>query len=197
MRCLNRQRANLVFGHLFQNGTVLSPADVSSQERIFETDGALRWTDDSVIGRCKIGISLNLLLNHMGRRHKRTGSLDLHAMKLSDLTDIFADEQYILGFSDADYEASIVLKEGCAPVNQLKAWAQALLLAQRVRSQSLEQDDASPGRRLADLRRTLKDANEVFDKYAKVLEGEGWDLDVAALETRAGSRIQLETRKGR
>lgn len=197
MRCLNRQRANLVFGHLFQNGTVLSPADVSSQERIFETDGALRWTDDSVIGRCKIGISLNLLLNHMGRRHRRTGSLDLHAMKLSDLTDIFADEQYILGFSDADYEASIVLKEGCAPVNQLKAWAQALLLAQRVRSQSLEQDDASPGRRLADLRRTLKDANEVFDKYAKVLEGEGWDLDVAALETRAGSRIQLETRKGR
>lgn len=197
MRCLNRQRANLVFGHLLQNGTVLSPADVSSQERIFETDGALRWTDDSVIGRCKIGISLNLLLNHMGRRHKRTGSLDLHAMKLSDLTDIFADEQYILGFSDADYEASIVLKEGCAPVNQLKAWAQALLLAQRVRSQSLEQDDASPGRRLADLRRTLKDANEVFDKYAKVLEGEGWDLDVAALETRAGSRIQLETRKGR
>lgn len=170
---------------------------MSSQERIFETDGALRWTDDSVIGRCKIGISLNLLLNHMGRRHKRTGSLDLHAMKLSDLTDIFADEQYILGFSDADYEASIVLKEGCAPVNQLKAWAQALLLAQRVRSQSLEQDDASPGRRLADLRRTLKDANEVFDKYAKVLEGEGWDLDVAALETRAGSRIQLETRKGR
>lgn len=200
MRCLNRQRANLVFGHLFQHGGVLDPADVSERERIFEKDGALRWADGMVIGRCRIGVSLEQLLIRMGRRHKRTGSLDLHATKLSDLTDIFADEKYMLWFADADYEALIVLKEGCTPVHQLKAWAHALLLAQRVRSRrhedQLELDDTSMGQgRLAELKSTLEDTSEVFTKYARLLEQEGWDLHVAALETRAGSRIQLETRK--
>ena len=200
MRCLNRQRANLVFSNMFQHGTILSPTDVSQRERIFERDGVLRWVDDTIVGHCHIGVSLDLLLSRIGQRRKRTGSLDLHAIKLPELVDVFANEAYMLWFADADYEALIVLKEGCTPIDQLKAWAHALLLAQRVRGQvpgrQPEHDDTSPPReQLAVLRQTLNEASDVFEKYIEVLEQKGWDLDVAALETRAGSRVQMETCK--
>jgi hypothetical protein len=196
MRCLNRQRANIVFSNMFQHATILGPSDVSQRERIFERDGAFRWVDDTVIGHCRIGVPLDLLLSRMGQRHKRTGSLHLHAIKLPELMDIFADEQYILWFADTAYEALIVLKEECTPIDQLKAWAHALLLARRVRGQEsggqLENDDASAAQKsLAELRATLEETREMWKKYAKVLEQEGWDLGVAALETRAGSRVQI------
>ncbi|KAF2833688.1 DUF647-domain-containing protein [Ophiobolus disseminans] len=200
MRCLNRQRANKVFSNMFQHGRILSPTDVSQHERIFERDGVLRCADETIVGYCRIGVSLHLLLSRMGQRHKRTGSLDLHAIKLPELMDVFANEAYLLWFADTDYEALIVLKEGCTPLDQLKAWAHALLLAQRAQGRVVERqpdiDDASTVHtRLAMLGKTLEEAKEAFAKYAKVLEQKGWDLDVAALETCAGSRIQLERRK--
>jgi hypothetical protein len=200
MRCLNRQRANIVFSNMFQHATILCPSDVAQRERIFERDGALRWADDTVIGYCRIGVPLDLLLSRMGQRNKRSGSLHMHAVKLPELMDVFADEQYILWFADNAYEALIVLKEGCTPIDQLKAWGHALLLAQVVRGQDgghqLESDDASSGQKsLAELRETLEQTRDMWEEYANVLEQEGWDLGVAALETRAGSRVQIETRK--
>ncbi|KAH7094733.1 vitamin B6 photo-protection and homoeostasis-domain-containing protein [Paraphoma chrysanthemicola] len=198
MRCLNRQRANIVFSHLLQHGVVLTPADVSQRERIFEQDGVLRRADDSVAGYCKIGVPLDLLLNRMGRRHKRTGSLDVHAVQLSELVDIFESEAYMLWFTDADYEALIVLKEGCAPIDQFKAWAHALLLASKVRGSGgkPEDDDASPMvMRLAEMRRTLRDTRALFAKYTEELKQRGWDLETTALETRAGVRAQFNAQK--
>jgi hypothetical protein len=202
MRSLNRQRTNIVFSNILQHGSVLSPTDVSQCERIFEQDGVLRWVDNRIIGHCKIGVPLEVLLGHMGQRHKRTGSLDLHTINLSDLIGVFVNEAYILWFTDVDYEALIVLKDGCTPIDQLKAWTHALLLARRLQSQlpkdKLKNDDASsPQGRLGEMRRTLTEANEVFAEYITILGQSGWDLDVAALETRVGVRAQIATIDGK
>jgi hypothetical protein len=201
MRCLNRQRANIVFSNLLQHESVLSPTEVSKRERIFEYDGVLRWADGGIVGRCKIGVTLETLLSRMGKRHKRTGSMSLDTMNLSDLISVFADEAYIV-WLDSDYEAVIVLKEGCTPVNQLKAWTHALLLAQNLSSRAcrekVKDDGLSPVHgRLTEARRALVEVNEVFTKYTRILEHKGWDLGVAALETRAGVRAQMAVPMGK
>jgi hypothetical protein len=126
----------------------------------------------------------------MGQRHQQTGSVNLYATKLSEILDIFANERYILWFADCDYEAVIVLKEGCTPTDQLKAWAHALLfatVAERLRPLgSMERVVQTDGMKV-----TLREVNELFPMYVPVLEQKGWDLSIAALETRAGVRAQL------
>jgi hypothetical protein len=194
MRCLNRQRANIVFGSILQDGKVLTPLEVSQRERIFERDGVLRWVNGSIIGHCKIGVSLETLLSRMGQRHTRTGSLELQTIKLSEVMEIFVNEAYILWFVDNDDETMVVLKEGCTPIDQLKAWAHALLLAQKLRGhmtthKPAEDDSISTNKRLALMRCTLEEANDNVMKETAGLEEKGWDLSIAALETRAGIRI--------
>lgn len=196
MRCLNRQRANIVFSNILQHGSVLTPLEVSHRERIFERDGVLRWVDDRVLASCQIGAPLENLLSRLGQRHKRTGALELHTTKLSDLMDVFASEAYILWFADSDYEAIVVLKEGCTPLDQLKAWTHALLLAQKLTSRlsghKPRVDDASRADdRLNVLRSTLEDISDIFAKHTTILGQKGWDLDVAAMETRASMRVGI------
>ncbi|KAF1939737.1 DUF647-domain-containing protein [Clathrospora elynae] len=199
MRCLNRQRANIVFSSILQHAAILGPDDVSKRERVFERDGVLRWINDEILGYCRIGVSLQEMLGRIGSRHTQTGSLDLRGVNMSELLDVFADEAYILWPAcSSDYEALIVLKHGCTPVDQLKSWAHALLLARRQRGHSLRgkphDDDASElkNRLIAELRQTLEDTRDVFEKYVGGLKDKGWDLDVAALETRTGTRAQIE-----
>ncbi|KAH7359993.1 vitamin B6 photo-protection and homoeostasis-domain-containing protein [Pyrenochaeta sp. MPI-SDFR-AT-0127] len=197
MRCLNRQRANIVFSSILEHGEVLSPSAVSKRERVFERDGVLRWGSDEIVGHCRIGVPLHTLLSRFGRRHTLTGSLDLQRIKLSELLDIFADEAYILWPASSDYEALIVLKGGCTPIDQLKAWAHALLLARKWRPGRVpgaKQDDGDASlitARLAEMRRTLKDTQQLFTKHAGALRDKGWDLNVAVLETRAGTRAEM------
>ncbi|KAH7389554.1 vitamin B6 photo-protection and homoeostasis-domain-containing protein [Phaeosphaeria sp. MPI-PUGE-AT-0046c] len=197
MRCLNRQRANIVFSALQQHGSVLSPLEVSVRERIFERDGVLRWNDGTIIGSCRIGVPLEILLRHLGRQHRQTGSLELQHIKLQALLNIFADEAYLLWFVTSKCEALIVLKEGCTPTDQLKAWAHALLLAHQVQHHSLEHklendDTESADPQLTALRSTLEDTKRIFVVHAAVLEEQGWDLSIAAMETRAGSRAHIQ-----
>lgn len=198
MRCLNRQRANIVFSSILERGEVLGPSAVSLRERVFEHDGVLRWTDDVIVGYSRLGVSLQELLGRIGRSHKQTGSLDLHNMQLSDLVDVFADEAYILWIAASADEALIVLKKGCTPFDQLKAWAHALLLAKRLqgrkpggkphdKSLSVAQDS------LSEIRQGLEDTRNMFTRYAGALTDKGWDLDIAALETRAGTRAEIES----
>lgn len=196
MRCLNRQRANIVLSHVLQSGHILSPTDVSRQERIFERDGVLRWADDRLIGHCRIGVTMGTMLSHIGGpSHKRTGSRNVQAIKLSDLMRLYSDEAFICWCSGSD--AVIVLKQGCTPTDQLKAWMQALLLAQNAKQKPPDRkpDDDTSGELLAELRSTLEKAQKTFDTYADRLRSAGWDLDVAALETRAGKRVECETKK--
>lgn len=204
MRCLNRQRANIVFSSVLENGEVLSPTDVSKRERVFERDGALRWADDRIVGSCRVGVTLEALLNNMtSPRHKRTGPpLDMATVKVSDLFHVFANEAYILWVTDgnSDADALIVLKEGCTPMDQLQAWAHALLLARKITdgtpSENPDEDNVPLFEaRLAELRQTLEETRGAFRMYAGLLRDKGWDFDVAALETRAGTRAGFDIKK--
>ncbi|KAL1612520.1 hypothetical protein SLS60_000747 [Paraconiothyrium brasiliense] len=195
MRSLNRQRANLVLSSLVQDGRILSPAEVSARERIFERDGALRWNDGSLVGHCKIGVSLENLLNCMGHHYTRSGALDLQHLNLSDLVRLYQDEAYLLWSRGPD--AVIVLKQDCTPLDQLKAWTQALLLARRgtIDRKPKDAEHDTSGRRQAELRFALEEAQRLFTTYETRLRDAGWDLDVAVLETRPGVRIQIGTKK--
>jgi hypothetical protein len=189
---LNRQRANLVFSCIFQHAKLLSPNDVSVVERVFERDGVLRWCGEEVVGWARIGVSVRELLGSVGQ-HKsaRTGSLHLQGGGLGELLDVFGEEKYVLWPAEEEEQAAlIVLKEGCTAVDQLKAWAHALLLAKR-----LQGGTTSKGRLLAELRQTLKDVREVFEKHADTLMEKGWDLNVVALETRVGTRAYVDSGK--
>jgi hypothetical protein len=91
-----------------------------------------------------------------------------------------------------------VLKEGCTPIDQLKAWTHALLLAQKLTGRLSEHkpgvDDAPRADdRLAVLRSTLEDVSDIFVNYTTILGQKGWELDVAAMETRAGRRVGVAT----
>ncbi|PVI07790.1 DUF647-domain-containing protein [Periconia macrospinosa] len=195
MRCLNRQRANIVLSNLLQSGHIFSPTEVSQKERIFEHDGVLRWTDDSIIGHCSVGMSMTALLNSVGAARKRANSLDLEATKVADLMHLYKDQGYVLWISQTD--AVVVLKQGCAVMDQLQAWAQALLLAQRARTKPPGQkveENASSGL-LDELRLTLNGVDKLFEKHEEGLRNAGWDLDVAALEVRSGNRIEVGVRQ--
>jgi hypothetical protein len=214
MCSLNRQRANIVFSSLLQHGQVLNPAQVSQRERIFERDGALRWGDDGIIGYAKIGVSLSTLLGRVsGSRHAQTGSLHTPTPLLSSLVHVFADEAYIL-WAD-EQVALIVLKEGCGPGDQLKAWAHALLLTQHQRRRRQRRREAKPDDdddddtalrshldctrpfdgRVAALRQTLLETRSLFDAHVASLQDKGWQLDIGALETRAGTRAVVHFNK--
>lgn len=190
------------------NGEVLRPVDVSRLERVFERDGVLRWADDNVIGNCRIGVSLNTLLQNLstGKQDKKmTASLDLQgAIKLSELVRLYDGEAYILWFDGSRCEATIVLKQGCTPIDQLRAWAHALLLAQRTRMKRSERerqpkDDGSGSDDqvllLADLRSTMEEVRKKFETDEERLRDVGWDLSVATLETRASMRVLIRSQK--
>jgi hypothetical protein len=190
MRSLNRQRANIVLSSLLRDGRILSPVEVAARERIFERDGALRWIDDSVLGHCSIGAPLQNMLHFMGPRG--SGALHPQHLNLADLVQVYQDEAYLLWFCGS--EAVIVLKQDCTPLDQLKAWTQALVLAYKetMREEPKDaEDDASCGR-LSELRSALEDAKELFNAYETKLRDAGWDLDVAVLETRPGVRVQIK-----
>ncbi|RYO27787.1 hypothetical protein AA0113_g12219 [Alternaria arborescens] len=198
MRSLNRQRASILFSNILQHGVVLSPNEVSKRERIFHRGDVLRWSDDEMLGHCKIGVSLQEMLGQMGEQNTQTGSLALHAIQISELLTVFTNEAYIACPAASAVDISIVLKAGCGPNDQLKAWAHALLLAKRARdgkghSGNKPNTASAPpkDRLIAELRQTLEDVRVMFDKYGNEIMGKGWDLDVAAMETRAGTRLQI------
>jgi len=220
MRCLNRQRANIVFSNLLQSGQVLSPSEVARRERVFERDGVLRWSDGEVVGYSRIGVSLATLLRGMRAHNEQTGSLHLcDGLALADLLDVFAGEGYMLWPAGAVAAAAaaaaaapattttttttvdqivIVLKEGCTAMDQLLAWAHALSLAKRHKraldaTGKADDDQAAVAQdRLAEVRRTLSSTRALFARHSAALREAGWELEVAALETRAGTRVKVQ-----
>jgi hypothetical protein len=238
---LNRQRANIVLSHLVSVGEVLDPAQVARRERVFERDGVLRWDVDDgeggqVFGRCRVGVSMDVLLRALSRSGSRallesgvglknatTGSRRLRGVTMGELVRLFEGQGYLLwvdfdeggsgGSARRRTEVLVVLKGGCSPLDQIKAWGQALLLARRfscarqravgegekhVRSQRSSKDededalDREDGRRIvAEIRFTLDEVSRLFDRFAGDLRRAGWDLDVAALETRTGVRAEI------
>ncbi|KAJ9642363.1 hypothetical protein H2201_004755 [Coniosporium apollinis] len=212
MKTLNRQRANIVLSHLMDNDEVLTPKQVSKKERIFERDGVLRWKGDRILGHCKIGTTLQELLQRLGSSHTKTRSIHLEGLRLADLINLYERESYILWLdkTTSNPVVYIVLKQGCTPESQLKAWIQALSLARHALQQqsqdsdrvtSLLQDDTKQAPLhtysgpLAELRQTLEQTSKAFSEYVQRLEAAGWDLSVAALETVSGARAAVKTKE--
>ncbi|KAL1981525.1 hypothetical protein VTN96DRAFT_2506 [Rasamsonia emersonii] len=206
---------------------VLRPDEVAGLERIFEKDGVLRWISSSSetpqqsrwstsekLGYCRIGVSLRDLLSLLKEPLSSSSSSDSSVHLLRRLTELFASESYLLFSSSSSsparttpLQAAIVLKQGCTPVLQLKAWAHALLVARVLSSSS---SSSSPHHSSSSssiqqqqqqilnvIARTLSFLNENsrFENYTHALTEAGWDLDIAALETRPGRRIQINSGK--
>ncbi|KAL2828690.1 vitamin B6 photo-protection and homoeostasis-domain-containing protein [Aspergillus cavernicola] len=188
MTTLNRQRANIVFStllssdqdvaHLHNHQTqhhpkpngqtppqILTPAEVSKQERIFQANNALKWypslqnPDHETLGTCQIGVSLPQFLSSSSPSPSSSNiskSEDYSYTTLSgsrkttlplrDLTSLFADEDYILSITptahltNSNYsmkiDARILLKPSSTPKSHLKAWMHALLVARILSSSS-------------------------------------------------------------
>jgi hypothetical protein len=187
MRSLNRQRAGIVFAHLLAHDKVLPPQKVSQRERIFERDGVYRWTDDTVLGHGRIGVSLGRLVGAMVRDGGLTTTRrDHHRIELRQLLDMFEREMYLLWFDDQTSTAYITLKEGAAVKTQLKAWLHGLCLAREGRSESSSTDHFQ---RLAT---TLERTTTLFNEYDGRIQAAGWDLSIAALETHSGTRLAIQ-----
>ncbi|KAI9874273.1 MAG: hypothetical protein M1830_009939 [Pleopsidium flavum] len=193
MRTMNRQRANTVFSTLFDEGVILSPEEVSKQERIFERDGVLRWKGCHVIGYCRIGVPLRLLLRSLVPRTGPTGSIRSPTIGLSRLWDLYRDEDYLLWYDSLKKTAMVVLKGEASPTSLLKAWSQALLVAHRRHHQVEAVPRASVDEvTFTMLRVTLADVSRSFENYLQRLRTAGWDVNTAALETSSGRRIMLK-----
>lgn len=241
MTSLNRQRANIALSALFESDskidlhhstiakepdfdsstelTVLTPAQVSSQERIFHRADALQWTSPTqgstkFLGSAEIGVSLDTFFKHAQRYNDSTspsitsggsGPSFKTTLPMEEITSIFEHEPYMLflfplpGGSTATWHASILLKKGCTVTGQLKAWAHALLTACALsKSQSSSSKETHAPTRdslyvsgvVADVLDVLNQGDR-FKGYLGALERAGWDIGVGALETRGGRRISL------
>ncbi|OJD12390.1 hypothetical protein ACJ73_09361 [Blastomyces percursus] len=216
MTTLNRQRANIVFSTLFEDGGVLTPKQASKCERIFERDGVLRWKASAeALGSCRIGVSFQeLLCGTRGRVNSiRDIDIDIHR-----LLHLFRQEQYILWFNASDKRGTIVLKNSVTPLSQLKAWSHALMAAKRLaslregpdslsrkegkgekstrRDQQRNEDDpianlTDPDTIFSILESTLHTHSTSFIGQIAMLKDAGWDVDTPSLETRPARRFQV------
>ncbi|KAF7620013.1 hypothetical protein AFLA_001631 [Aspergillus flavus NRRL3357] len=225
MTSLNRQRANIVFSTLLNSDTDLdianfnpthethptpkhskatqsqkqwqipTPAQVSKQEKIFETDGILRWVSapstQHKLGTCRIGVSLEQFL---APSSTRTGSGSLKtSTPMSDLSSLFKSEDYLLFLhrNRQSWDARILLKTSSTTQTQLKAWMHVLLAARVLCSSAKEMRTQEIEYIMDTISKTLTFLNDGSrtDQYMSALTEAGWDLNVAALETRSGRRI--------
>ncbi|OGM41795.1 DUF647 domain protein [Aspergillus bombycis] len=228
MTSLNRQRANIVFSTLLESDTDLdianfnptdragpdlkhnratqwripTPAQVSKQEKIFETDGILKWcsapSTQYKLGSCRIGVSLEQFLAPSATR-TGPGSLKT-STPMSHLSSLFRSEDYLLFLhrNRQAWDARILLKTSSTTQSQLKAWVHALLAA-RVLCSSTEEKRTQDSTEIEyishTISKTLTFLNEKsrVAQYMSALTQAGWDLNVAALETRSGRRVACET----
>ncbi|GLA10115.1 hypothetical protein AnigIFM60653_001500 [Aspergillus niger] len=240
MTSLNRQRANIVFSTLLNTDPdltrllhpepskqqqtpaqhshqppswkTLTPAQVSKKEKIFETDGILRWSPTmkppQTLGYCRIGISLHQFLSSTAPSSSTRSTTSSRSLRtpvpIPQLTTLFNKEDYILYLTNSSrsskknptWHANILLKNTTTSQSQLKAWAHALLAARILSTSSAATADSTSTSDQVEttmnvLERTLEFLNEGsrFNRYTAALIDNGWDLSIAALETRSGRRV--------
>ena len=190
MHRLNRQRANLVISNFLEQGKVLTPEEVSHQERIFDWDGILRWNGRSLSAKARIGIPLQEMLNSIAPSHQTTSSIKSPETQIAALTKLYREEEYIMWYSKSQRCAYIVLKEGASPSSQLRGWAHALFTVQRSHNRSMK--DAEESQKILELvGSTLESICEHWEDFLKRLKEKGWDVEIASLESAPGTRIRL------
>ncbi|GAB7348068.1 hypothetical protein MBLNU459_g6100t2 [Dothideomycetes sp. NU459] len=179
MRSLNRQRANILLSHMITYDKILTPQQVSTKERTFEHDGAMRDAHGKILGFCKIGVSTMELLEHLETSRTSTGSIRMQQEQFERLLLLFKDEDYILHFERASKTAYILLKKSSNAASQIKAWYHVLL----VMHMTAETVSEGP---------TKTTPGQSWDSIDAKLRHAGWDLSTASLETRSGSRISMD-----
>ncbi|PWY76396.1 DUF647 domain protein [Aspergillus sclerotioniger CBS 115572] len=221
MTSLNRQRANIVLSTILNSDSelthlthpepteqyspspwkTLTPAQVASQEKIFETDGILRWflttkttptPSSQTLGYCRIGISLQQFIASSSFSISTSTESLQTPIPMPHLISLFSEEHYILYLTNRKlrtWHANILLKNTSTAQSQLKAWAHALVAARDLSKSSSDEFDVEGIINV--LERTLDFLNDDgrFGRYVTALTEKGWDLSVAALETRSGRRI--------
>ena len=182
---------------------ILTPAQVAQRESIFERDGILKWypypnsktspapvSVPKVLGYGYIGIPIHQFLTTTNNNNAQT--------TLPTLSNLFTEETYLLHISPlhnghTTRQATILLKQSSTPRSQLKAWMHALLVLRVLSSYAYPSSSPDDGKVLQVLEQSLVFLNQGgrFDKYMVALEEHGWELDIAALETRSGRRVSL------
>ncbi|CAD6450537.1 552d3496-06f8-414b-a32a-911fbe0b4266-CDS [Sclerotinia trifoliorum] len=210
MRTLNRQRANLVISNFISDLNaekktridLPTPKDISHQERIFETDGAIRDIQGIILGYCKIGVSLRKVLSSISSNPTISGSYKEEAPQIiSSLFKIYKNQGYIMWYSRRQNTFLVILKENTAPSVQLDAWFHAvwaLSVSSSHFSPKFAVGKSLNGRSNQEILKWIEDSlrdsslcRQNANLY-KELRDKGWDLDTAALEVRAGCRLVVE-----
>ena len=191
MHTINRQRANILISTYLEQDKVLTPEEVADQERIFEWDGVLRWKGSSPFAKARIGTSMQTLLASLAPPHAATRSISGTTRPLGQLCEIFDDEKYLLWYDARSRKAYIVLKTDVSPRYSLKAWAQALLVAHRLKMDRAHAISAQPDQVLETLQSTLTSLSTQWDNLLERFTAAGWDIDTASLETMPGTRIAV------
>jgi hypothetical protein len=187
MRTLNRQRANIVFSNFLETGKMLSPQQVSRHERIFEWDGVLR-SSSKMLGTCRIGIPLQVLLSSVGKQTSTTGSTKELCISLTSLAHVFEHEDFLLWYNHTKRKSSIVLKTGCSVESQLRSWLIALSAHRRWQDHS---EILPASVLLAGVEEETLEIRDKFPGLSEELQQNGWDIKTAALETRSSYRIEM------
>lgn len=193
MHSLNRQRANLVFSTFLDENKVLTPKEVSLQERIFEWDGVLRWKGSTSFATAKIGFPFRHLLASIAPAHEVSGSIRDGEAKIMRLTRTYSQEDFLVWYDAPQRVGHVTLKEEAAPQSQLKAWATVLWVAHRHRMAGGSHATSAAFEPILDLHRTtLVELSSRWPDCMDRMRMAGWDLDVVGLETASGSRVRLQ-----
>ncbi|KAL9010895.1 MAG: hypothetical protein Q9173_004212 [Seirophora scorigena] len=197
MRSLNRQRANLVFSTFLDQNKVLTPKEVSLQERIFEWDGVLRWRGSDAFAAATIGLPLRYLLAALAPAHEMTGSIRDGEAKVMRIIRLYSQEEFLVWYDAPQQVGHITLKDGAGSKSQLKAWALLLWIAHRHRTYRAGGADATSAgfEPRLDLHRTALQELTSTSRWLECMHGmqiAGWNLDTASLETTPGSRVHVQ-----
>jgi hypothetical protein len=210
MRTLSRQRANIVFSKFLLDvhhgleieGTtqtsipplrILTPQEVSIQERIFEKDGILRHSRNKKgVGYCEIGVSVKEILKLFDKPSADPANLTPPPMSdFYKLLDIYKDDDYIMMWDQGplrEHKFLIAVKEGAGNQALLSAWMHALYHAEWW---SLDRPEGET--LIESLQRTklyvqqMQEQHNLFEQLQKA----GWDIETGALETKSGTRIKV------
>lgn len=206
MRTLNRQRANILFSDCLDQLSatekpatqvsklkILTPEQVSLQEKIFERDGVLRWRGGSAIGYGRLGVPFRTLLDQFHPRDSSSGSYKrVSTSNIKLVMDLYRSQGYILWYDRKHTTFLIVLKEQSDIHDQLRAWMHALYAAREV---TPSHDDESL---LEIFRHTMDFIGQLLNtdgghgnNLFNLLEENGWDITTGAMETTPGTRVEL------
>ena len=199
LRSLNRQRTSLIWTAYRQSGNskILSAAQISKTERVFEQPGIYRDPrTNEVTVHCTIGSSFSSILRRP---------------VASSLLNIFDGDRYLLWFDhrslhhirgrpgqtvSAPLRLHICLKEGHTPADHLKAWVHAGEIGRMWTQVSLTEIQNDEDQATAIIRVSYRQVHECFPTFRKGLMDAGWNTVDGALMTGSPKTILTSIAEG-